>query len=687
MLKRLNLSKSQGNQKKDVITVGGLDNSRVKSNKSKFNINWKIIVRILLGLGIFLILLLVLLYFLVVRPVLNIVYESKAVKDKYFVVKQGVEEQNFNKVKQGLTDARSQLNKFKQSYDSNTSLLKSIPFVKVYLDDANKMILATEESTDLGLLVVDILEPYAKDIGFSVDGSKPKEVSSQERVVQLIRLMPQFSPKVKEISERVMAIDSQLSQIDASRYPTKLPGFVNIFGVNPNLNLQDQILTVQSLSREVSQKSPQFEALFNSLPEFMGLNKPKKYLLIMANNNELRTTGGFNTYVAVAQLSEGIPTILMSMDTYFIDEGDRLRSSALVNRNVCAHLSKYLYIQGRKQRLYARDATSCEVDFVPASDKLVNEFWKKDRTLPQDIDGVIQITNEVIVDLLRVLGPVKTDAYSVVTDQKTRISIPITEFNADNVVNELTNIAGGKLAETIGRKDIIKFLASSILEKIFTSEASNLPNVGKIILESLSKKDVILRSYDPTIQKAFEDLGYAGRIKPVEESADYLYVNRSNFGSGKADWNKEGFVHEEVEKSVREENGKKIGTIKVKIINPKRPEWFNIDPCCFYNAYLRLYVPKGSKLISATASDDQDPKSAEFIDEASGKTYFETFTNQKKETDLTVTFEYELPDTVDLNNYKLYIQRQPGTSIDKYKISAKNTTKEVLLNADKTVIF
>ena len=255
--------------------------------------------------------------------------------------------------------------------------------------------------------------------------------------------------------------------------------------------------------------------------------------------------------------------------------------------------------------------------------------------------------------------------------------------NADNVVDELESIAGGKLAETIGRKEIIKFLGQSILEKIFTSEATNLLNISKTLLDSMSRKDVMLYSFDPQVQEAFENLGYGGRIRATPEGWDYLHVNRSNFGSGKADWTKEGFVTQDVTKNVQLKDGKKISKVEVKINNPKRPDWYNIDPCCFYNAYLRVYAPEGSKLLSITASDGQDPKGAECLDEVPGKACFESFTRQLKETDLTVTFEYELPDAVNFDDYHLLIQRQSGTSIDKYSVNVDGVGEDILLNSDK----
>ena len=534
---------------------------------------------------------------------------------------------------------------------------------------------------------MDTLEPYAADIGFSDGGDSAANVPAQERIVKLLKLMPNFSTKVKEISDSMNKINTELAQIDPSRYPSSLPVQVKYFRLDPNLNLKEQVLAVQSISNELAKKAPQFEALFNAIPEFMGLDAPKRYLILFANNYEIRMSGGFNTYAVVVEFTEGIPEIIYSIDTYFIDEGARTGSSALVNRNVPYFLKNYLYLSGNTFRIYARDATSVSPDFPTAANNFLDGFWRKDRSLPQAIDGVIQIDNDVAVDLLRIVGPVNTEKYSIKTDQGTYVTVPVTEFNADNVIEELENIAGGKLAETIGRKEIIRFLAQSIFEKIFTSSATNFISLSRTMLDSMSKKDVIMYSFDPAVETAFNGLGYSGRIKEVSAGWDYLHVNRSNFGSGKADWTKEGFVTQEVVKGVEMKDGKKIGTVSVTIKNPKRPSWYDIVPCCFYRAYLRVYVPAGSKLISASASDGQDAHSAEFADDILNKTFFETFTTQQKQTDLTINFEYELPDTVSLDDYHLLIQRQPGTSVDPYHISVDEKSRDVLLNADTEVNF
>jgi hypothetical protein len=657
----------------------------LKMPKIKINMKW--VMRIMGIILAFVVVIMIIAYFFVVRPMLNIAAKAQDLKDSTYTINHGLKELNFTEVKEGLDVTKRELAEFEEVYEKNMGMIRHVPGTEAYYQDSQHMLSVAEQGIELGELTVSILEPHAADLGFSTNGVVPDSVPAQERVMKLIKLMPQFSSKVGEISDKMQKIDDELAQIDASRYPTQLPGIVSQFGVDPSLNLREQILAMQSISSELASKAPQFESFFNAVPDFMGLNAPKRYLILMANNYELRMSGGFNTYVIVAEFNQGVPQITYSIDTYFIDEGDRTGSSNLVSRNVPYFLGKYLYIQDRGARLYARDATSTNADFPLAANTFLTEFWNRDRSLPQQIDGVIQINNDIAVDILKVVGPVNTEKYSIRTDSGGAITIPNTEFNSDNVIENLESIAGGKLAETIGRKEIIKFLGQSILEKIFNSEATNLVNITKVMLDSMSKKDIILYSFDANVEKAFQDLGYGGKIIATPEGSDYLHVNRSNFGSGKADWTKEGFVTQNVYKNVETKDGKKISTVKVTIHNPKRPDWYNIDPCCFYKGYLRVYAPAGSKMVSVTASDGQDAHGAEYQDDAVGKSYFESYTIQPKETDLDVTFVYELPATVNTDDYKIVVQRQSGASIDDYTIGLNGVTQDVLLNSDKNLQF
>jgi len=363
--------------------------------------------------------------------------------------------------------------------------------------------------------------------------------------------------------------------------------------------------------------------------------------------------------------------VIMSLDTYDIDKD----KSFLVYRNVPAHLRDYLLVS----RYYARDATSNSPDFKVALDEFLAKFWKVDYSMPQKFDGVIQVNNNVVENLLKVVGPVTTGGYSVKTDQGTYITVPKQEFNSENVIMELEKIAGGSLSETIGRKDIIRYLMLSIMDKALNTPAENLGNLAQTLFSDLNQKNILLHFFDPGAQASIESLGYGGTLVPVPAGYDYLQVNNSNYGAGKRDW----LMEREVWKETNVENGKLVAIVKMKTVNPQSPPWWQWMK--FYRDYFRIYTPLGSKLISATSSDGQDLKAKEIED--LGKTAIEGFFRLEENSENTITVKYELPATVSIGAYKLIIQKQSGVKNVSYTVSYKGTSKSFDLVTDKEISF
>ncbi len=100
--------------------------------------------------------------------------------------------------------------------------------------------------------------------------------------------------------------------------------------------------------------------------------------------------------------------------------------------------------------------------------------------------------------------------------------------------------------------------------------------------------------------------------------------------------------------------------------------------------YLRIYVPKGSKLIEGLGSEVEIETKEEL-----GKTYFDGFFTVRGDGGRAkVVVKYELPFTVNPGeNYKLLIQKQPGTLGHKYKITFGEEEEEFELKTDRVFQF
>jgi len=575
-------------------------------------------------------------------------------------VKDAFIERDFDLAQERFKTLNSDLSKFDSYYNSKLRILNFLPYSNKFYADGIHALKAGSLGIDLAVQTLDILKPFSAQLGFknSADGD---EIDNKTRILNLVEILPEISNDLSRVLGGLSQMDKELSYIDETKYPETFRG----------VGFRSLVGNSKTLVHEMAVKAPSFDQMFKVLPDLLGVKEPKTYMLFMANNYELRMSGGFNTYLVLVKIDKGIPEVVTSVDTYNIDRD----KSYLVYRNVPWHLRDYLLVT----RFYARDATSNSPDFKMAVDEFLNKFWKVDWTMPQDFDGVIQVNNFVVEDLLKVVGPVEAGGFNIKHDQDYYINVPVQEFNFENVIMELEKIAGGDLAETIGRKDIIKYLMLNIMNKALNTPAENLGQLVEVMFRELNQKNIMIYSFDPGAEEALEGLGYAGRIVPIPAGYDYLHVSNSNYGAGKRDW----LIRREVFKENKVEDGKKVSVIKMKTINPKSPEWFEWFP--FYRDYFRFYVPLGTRLISAQASDGQELNAKEIDD--LGRTAIEGFFKMEENTEITVTVKVEIPDSVDFDNYNLIVQKQSGTWGDPYSIAHKGSTKKFDLLTDKEISF
>ncbi len=125
-----------------------------------------------------------------------------------------------------------------------------------------------------------------------------------------------------------------------------------------------------------------------------------------------------------------------------------------------------------------------------------------------------------------------------------------------------------------------------------------------------------------------------------------------------------------------EKGGGIVKTVTLTYKNPEKHDgWLN----SVLPNWVRVYVPKGSELLAVEGLEDKvEPY------EDLGKTVFAGFFELRPEGISKVTFKYRLPFTVP-KNYKMLIQKQPGTDAPLYTISTGKRTQEFLLKTDREI--
>jgi hypothetical protein len=214
-------------------------------------------------------------------------------------------------------------------------------------------------------------------------------------------------------------------------------------------------------------------------------------------------------------------------------------------------------------------------------------------------------------------------------------------------------------------------LMQQILARSLGAATDKLPEFINTGVKLAQGKHMMFYMKDQKLQEALTKLDWTGDIKPYKY--DYFMINDANFAGQKTNL----YVQQNVKLDINiDSSGKVTHKADINYNNPQvYDRWLN----GINRTYVRLYVPKGSKLISSKGSENA-VTTIEDLD----KTVFEAFIQVRPANSRQLIFEYELPQPFSGKEYDLLIQKQPGTKDFQYEIKVNGNTKEKFeLNTDK----
>lgn len=304
-----------------------------------------------------------------------------------------------------------------------------------------------------------------------------------------------------------------------------------------------------------------------NLRNFLGETYDKRYLLVFQNNTEARATGGFMGSFAIVDFSQG------KIKKITVPGGGTYDSESGMRRVITSPEPLQLV----KSRWYLWDANWWP-DWPTSAKKVM---WFYEQSDGSSVDGVISLTPDVIISLLKATGP-------IVLDDEARTSV-----TADNFLEVVQTFAEQKQDKTNQPKAIIGELMDKLIAKISLNQDKNmwLKLVG-VIEGSLNEKQLLLYFNDPSLENKVADLGWDGRIK--DTGGDYLAVINTNINGGKSDKS----IKQTVELTTNILSDSSV-VDHVKIIRDHQGKVGDAFSGVRNYDWVRVYVPLGSKLIEA----------------------------------------------------------------------------------------
>jgi hypothetical protein len=337
-----------------------------------------------------------------------------------------------------------------------------------------------------------------------------------------------------------------------------------------------------AIPKEYRGKAAEFELLFGTFVSDMydvldlidalllvlGNDESKKYLVMFQNNHELRPTGGFMGSYALVTVDKGH----VSWD---IPAGGTYDVQGQLTLNYAPPLP--LQIVNEKWELQDANWWS----HVPASAAVIEELYENSR--PQDsIDGVFFVNATVLTDVLVAIG--------TIVDPLTGETI-----SADSIISFINERKAVEVAEgTNEPKKVLSELVPTLLSSLQAGGQDVLLKLLLTFTNSLQDRSIQLYANDEVVQETFREYGWTGEIREIEPTQDYLQVVRTNLQGQKSDANIEETVTLDTEIS---DDGTIVNTLTLTrthtgLIDNDMYDVTNLS-------YVRAYVPKGSRLISA----------------------------------------------------------------------------------------
>ncbi|MFN2285209.1 MAG: DUF4012 domain-containing protein [Anaerolineae bacterium] len=424
-----------------------------------------------------------------------------------------------------------------------------LPKVGSLVGDAPALLALADGLTEAGVLLWDAAESVVT--AFQAGESLLEKVP--DVFVQLTPVLPRAQSAVTRATVAFEAID-----VDA--LPGRLQSPLKQLG--PLLPLLDDGL-----------------ALAAAGPSLLGLDAPRTYLLLLLNEGELRPSGGFITGVGEIHVEAGKIAEMTFSDSYTADDFSQPYPLAP------EPLQQFMGIE----LLVFRDS-NWSPDF-PTAARQALELYRPHHEVA--VDGIIAVDQHAVQRLVDVLGPLTLpDSDEPIT------GATLLEYLYSTWAQEDDERFGEWWQQ---RKSFMEPLAEAVMARVSSGDADWLA-LAKVGQQLVDEKHILIYFVDENVETLLAAYGWDGALRRLE--GDYAMVVEANLGYNKASGKLDRTFTYEVDLTQSPPRATMTLTYThtsdadIACVPEARydPEYTQMMDRCYWG-YLRLYVPKGSRLV------------------------------------------------------------------------------------------
>jgi len=401
--------------------------------------------------------------------------------------------------------------------------------------------------------------------------------------------------------------------------------------------------------------------LMQIAPQLLGADRPRTYLLLFQNEDELRASGGFLSAAGRVTIDAGKIISLTVEDSYAIDD------FTTPYPDPPAPLRDYMGID-----LWVFRDSNWSPDFPVAARQAISLYTQ---TRGGTIDGVIALNQQVVEALVDGLGPLTIDGQTIANAQDMR----------DYMRAAWEPSEQSTAAEWVAqRKNFISRAMQTLLDRLLSGGDVNWQTLGQALNRVLHSRDLFITLTDPQLNEPLRLAQLDGALRT--DASDYVMVVDTSMGFNKTSVAMQQAMHYTVTITADAAPQAEL-TIAYTNTNPfvpgceHRPPDYDLNTTydglvqqCYW-LYRRVLAPPGTELIEASrhptgpgelvSSFSSDGVTR--VTEEDGKTVFGTFLIVPRGQRVDSRLSYTLPPSIvqargGQLSYHLVWQKQPGAA-------------------------
>ncbi len=552
-----------------------------------------------------------LLYYFVVGPVLTV---SSAVPRLHVLadsVRQDLQHRDYGDLVRRLPALTTSLSET-QTAVNRLGYLAWIPGVGRPFNDARDLVATAYDAVKAG----DQLSMGLKPLLLS-----HHQHSHAVGLATFLNRFPTLWPSLDRALPNLVAARKALDRVDFTALPASLKMLKPMERYRPELDAG--ITVLQAMVRHQS-----------LVRNMLGMNGPQRYLLILENNGELRAGGGFITAYGYLTLKNGVP-----------QRHADIRAISVLQKQTQYHPPTPWPIDSFWPKLqYWGVRDSALSPDMPTNARVIERFYD---AVPhhRPIAGVVFVDTWMADSLIRKSGALHLGSQYG--------NVKITAHHANQTLEYVAERLAVRQAQD---KAFLGTLMSELRSRFLHASGGLLTAMLGVLQEGLKAGHMAFYFNNPREEALARQWGAAGNV-PKHVGGDYLSVVNDNLGAHKDNF----FLQTSVSTSITHvANGSVQQTTTMRWTMPKVSHGWLVVP---YYGWIDLYVPYGSKLVSAAITPQTGVRVTQ--NRSLNKTLlgFRVYIPSRSSLSApapsaSATLVYTLPPGT--NVHRLTIQKQPG---------------------------